>query len=214
MANKQIYGKWESFSHNRREYNFNGRGNVLLVRNGDKIAVVKTRNESRNKTPKDFANEVEILASMDHPNIVTVLEYDLDTETPYMIMEFIEAGTIKDSDLSDWTIQERMSCFKKVCQAIAYVHEKGYRKQDIFRGNVFLREDKTPVIGDFEHTRPIENTNHIAEEMAQLAELFWEMMHEKRFSSIRAEERRLNEQIKDITGQLEELEQQKAELLN
>ena len=212
MANKQKYGKWESFSHNRREYNFNGRGNVNLVRNGETIAVVKTK--SHRQEPEGFANEVEILASMNHPNIVTVLEYDLQAETPFMIMEFIEGGTIKDSDLSDWTIRERLACFQQVCQAIAYVHDKGYRKSDIYRGNVFLKEDRTPVIGDFEHTKPIENTNHIAAEMTSLAQLFWEMMHGENFSSKMSEERRLNEQIEELTSQLNELKQQKAELLS
>lgn len=212
MANNQKYGKWESFSYNRREYNFNGRVNVKLVRNGETIAVVKTKNHRQE--PKDFANEVEILASMEHPNIVTVLEHDLQAETPYMIMDFIEGGTIDHAELESWTYEERFICFQQVCQAVAYVHDRGYIKSDVFNGNVFLKEDKTPVIGDFEYSKPIENTDHIAGEMTSLAQLFWKMMYGKKFTTNMMEEKRLNEKIESLTSELEELKQEKAQLLS
>lgn len=42
----------------------------------------------------------------------------------------------------------------------------------IFYENILLREDKMPVLVDFEHARPIESTDHIAGDMASIGRLF------------------------------------------
>jgi hypothetical protein len=43
---------------------------------------------------------------------------------------------------------------------------------------------------------------------------FWEIMEEKSFDTVLAKEDRINKQIEELSGQLAELKQKKAELLN
>ena len=49
-----------------------------------------------------FEREAKNVAALRHPNIVQVYDFDVHNGTPYMVMEYIEGGTLK-SHLEDLT---------------------------------------------------------------------------------------------------------------
>ena len=102
-----------------------------------------------------FLDESRTLASFRHPNIVRVLRFFEANSTAYMVMEFV-AG----QSLGEW-IRTRRPLEQSAVLAIAaplldgleVIHRTGYLHRDIKPGNVFIREDGSPVLLDFGSAR-------------------------------------------------------------
>jgi len=102
-----------------------------------------------------FLDESRTLASFRHPNIVRVLRFFEANSTAYMVMEFV-AG----QSLGEW-IRTRRPLEQSAVLAIAIplldglevIHRTGYLHRDIKPGNVFIREDGSPVLLDFGSAR-------------------------------------------------------------
>jgi len=102
-----------------------------------------------------FLDESRTLASFRHPNIVRVLRFFEANHTAYMVMEFV-AG----EPLGEW-IRSRRPLEQSAVLAIALplldglevIHRAGYLHRDIKPGNVFIREDGSPVLLDFGSAR-------------------------------------------------------------
>jgi serine/threonine protein kinase len=214
MANKQKYGKWEVKEEIYRH--------IFLVKRDDQLGALKIdRNPERNTIKK----EAKILSQLDHPNIVKLLDYDLEAETPYLVTEYHSHHSLSFTDLNDWKTSDRRKFFYQYCDAVAYCHSKGIAKYDHKLGNIVLDEDGTPIVIDFGSSSKHLNESSISNDIKGLGRFFWEIMEGKRlveFSSnpnIRSaypnhKERYLQRKIQKLQEDIDELKQQKAELLS
>ena len=179
------------------------------------LGYIQLQGNLNGKPDPKFLNRIESLKGLDHPNILNLLDYDLEAERPYMVTELCKGGTLGSTNLSEWTVEEKKQCFYQICEAFAYLWDHGLVKGDHNFKNIFLKEDKTPVIGDFESTSTIsKDAEGVAKILHTAGYTFWEIMEEKGFNSVLAKERQINKQIESLTSQLEELQQQKAQLLS
>jgi serine/threonine protein kinase len=129
-----------------------------LAQRGDDQSV-KPKSESTSESFKwglsRFLDESRTLASFRHPNIVRVLRFFEANSTAYMVMEFV-AG----QPLGEW-IRSRRPLEQSTVLAIAgplldgldVIHRSGYLHRDIKPGNVFIRDDGSPVLLDFGSAR-------------------------------------------------------------
>jgi len=99
-----------------------------------------------------FVREVSTLGSLQHPWITQVYSagtYELaGAELPYYVMELItDALTIteyvKNRHLS---LADRLGLFRKVCDAVAYAHERGIVHRDLKPENMFFKNEKVILI--------------------------------------------------------------------
>ena len=69
-----------------------------------------------------FNNEAKILASLNHPNIVSVVDSGQTSECHYMAMSFVDGETLEDKMKRRGCLdeQEALVIFKKVAHAIGY----------------------------------------------------------------------------------------------
>jgi eukaryotic-like serine/threonine-protein kinase len=141
-----------------------GFGEVWLVRHNFKKSerprAVKfcTHSNSRRKLTE---HEKEIIVQVmkhvgDHPNIVPLLEYQLDGESPWLMYEYVEGGTLADEVLS-WrkhTSTERfnhaITILHPIVHAVGRCHEMDppITHRDLKLANV-LMERGVPRITDF-----------------------------------------------------------------
>ena len=64
-------------------------------------------------------------------------------------MEYCAGGELRNLDLSDVSLLDRLRLFKGICGGVGLMHESGVIHRDLKPNNIFLREDKrTPVVGD------------------------------------------------------------------
>ena len=120
---------------------------------------VKSKSESTRETfdwgRSRFLEESRTLASFRHPNIVRVMRFFEANETAYMVMEFV-AGKA----LNEW-IKTRRPLAEQALTELAVpllnglevIHGTGFLHRDIKPGNIFMRDDGTPVLLDFGSAR-------------------------------------------------------------
>jgi serine/threonine protein kinase len=112
---------------------------LLLNRVGDKNAV------------KRFVQEGRVVATLEHPNIVSVYGMRIEDEKFYMIMEYVAGGSLwerlnKDGKLP---LEQAVQLTIGICEGLTKLHEKGIIHRDIKSENILLTEDGRPKIIDF-----------------------------------------------------------------
>ena len=106
----------------------------------------------------DFAKqrlkeEAERLASLDHPNIVKFLNYDIDDQgNIYLIMEYAEGLTL-DKYIHTKTgliVEDRiLPIFEPILDAFEYAHKKKVVHRDIKPSNIIISSEGVPKVLDF-----------------------------------------------------------------
>jgi serine/threonine-protein kinase len=87
-----------------------------------------------------FQREAQATAALNHPNIVTVTEFGVWGEQPYMVMDYLRGQSLADY------IKQRgrpepalaLNIFKQVASALQHAHEKGILHRDLKPSNVML----------------------------------------------------------------------------
>jgi eukaryotic-like serine/threonine-protein kinase len=140
-----------------RELGRGGMGTVLLgVRSDDafqkRVAIkVLKRGMDTDAIVGRFRNERQILASLEHPYIASLLDGGTTDEgLPYLVMEYVEGQSVDaycDSHGLDTTA--RLDLFRKICAAVQYAHQNLIIHRDIKPGNVLVTADGTPKLLDF-----------------------------------------------------------------
>jgi predicted Ser/Thr protein kinase len=97
-----------------------------------------------------FEREINLVAGLRHPNIVTVYESGLTHDRYYFAMEYIH-GRPLDAYLADrkQSTDDVLRLMAKVCRAIAYAHNQGVIHRDIKPGNILVDSEGEPHIVDF-----------------------------------------------------------------
>lgn len=97
-----------------------------------------------------FEREVDILAQLEHPNIVGIIDRGVtDTGSFYFVMDYVSGRTL-DACLSETrSIDECLRLFVKVCDAVNAAHLKGVIHRDLKPSNIRVDADGEPHILDF-----------------------------------------------------------------
>ncbi len=105
---------------------------------------------------KRFSAEGRLLARLNHPNLVRVidLEFDEPTGLLYYVMDLVlykdgEAHTLDDLEPGGADEDQIFDWFCQLCRALAYVHAQGIVHRDIKLNNILLAPDKHVVLSDF-----------------------------------------------------------------
>jgi len=100
---------------------------------------------------KRFAREIETLIKLDHPNILKILDHNLDCDKPYFVSEYCGGGSLKDGDLVAFKndIASDVNILLPIINGLEEAHKQGVIHRDIKPANILFREDGTPVLADF-----------------------------------------------------------------
>jgi serine/threonine protein kinase len=93
-----------------------------------------------------FKREIEIQASLDHPNIVPVVDYDLEADRPFFVMPYAQSSLAEE--LADLEEEDALGLFAEILDAVEYCHSHGIVHRDLKPKNI-LMFDGTPKISDF-----------------------------------------------------------------
>jgi WD40 repeat protein len=98
-----------------------------------------------------FRDERQILASLEHPNIVRLLDGGrTDAGLPYLVMERIEGAPITGwAEEQGLDVGARVALFRKVCAAVAYAHQRLVVHRDLKPSNILVGADGEPKLLDF-----------------------------------------------------------------
>ena len=97
-----------------------------------------------------FQREAQVVAKLEHPNIVPVYDYSEHEGRPFLVLKFIEGRTLKarliDGRLD---IQEINIIVESVGAALEYAHTQGVLHRDVKPSNVLLAVDERIYLADF-----------------------------------------------------------------
>jgi len=99
-----------------------------------------------------FQREARIVATLRHPNIVQVYDFDYNDELDiyFMVMEFIDGPTLKNRlEEAPLTPEETVRIGAAVADALDYAHHRSMVHRDIKPANIMFLDGHQPVLTDF-----------------------------------------------------------------
>ncbi len=100
---------------------------------------------------KRFANEAQSAARCLHPNIVTVFDLVEFERRPYIVMEYVNAGTLEDVIRSGTLIPIRQvgEVMAQILLALDHAHSKGVIHRDLKPSNILCPSAASIKVTDF-----------------------------------------------------------------
>jgi eukaryotic-like serine/threonine-protein kinase len=94
--------------------------------------------------------EAQVLARLDHPNIVQIYDYDEIEHIPYLVLEYLDGGSLAQ-ELSTARLHphQAVELLLPITRAIQYAHENGVVHRDIKPSNVLFGKKGKPKVVDF-----------------------------------------------------------------
>lgn len=154
MASKWNYGKWNKVS----DLSSGGQAiTYIVVEAGEADLPANRRVLKRLKNPKRknrFEAELQAGLTLSHPNIVKVVDHDLNNDPPYIVSEYCSGGSLEGAIdiIKGMDLGARLSLFRSICDGVAHAHQNNPSiiHRDIKPDNIFLRNPGLiPAVGDF-----------------------------------------------------------------
>ncbi len=96
-----------------------------------------------------FQREAKALAQLDHPYILKVLDYGEQAGIPYLVMPFVEGGTLKGKMGCAMPYQEAAALLAPIARALEYAHQLNIIHRDVKPANILIARSGAPILSDF-----------------------------------------------------------------
>ena len=117
------------------------------------VKVIRTESLPQNtveRALKRFEREAKSLAKLNHLNIVKVMDYGEFEGQPYLVMPYLQGGTLKEllqGEPMDW--QEASQLLIPIAKALGYAHQREVIHRDVKPANILITETGEPLLTDF-----------------------------------------------------------------
>ena len=96
-----------------------------------------------------FKREARSIAKLRHPNILMVMDFGEKDDISYIIMEYVDAGTMKDRLTTPVALSEIYMFIKQIASALDYAHSEGVIHRDIKPSNILMPKPDWVLLTDF-----------------------------------------------------------------
>lgn len=98
---------------------------------------------------KRFEREAKYLAKLSHPNIVGVIDFGEYQGAPYLVMEYLQGGTLKSILGKQIPWSDAVRILLPVARALDYAHTQGMIHRDVKPSNILITASGDPMLTDF-----------------------------------------------------------------
>jgi len=99
---------------------------------------------------EQFESETEVLASLNHPNIVSIIDRGRQGDTYFFAMEYVQGTTLAEMMRTGRLSQEFFfKVAKQTTDALRYAHGRGIIHRDIKPANIMLNDESNVKVADF-----------------------------------------------------------------
>jgi serine/threonine protein kinase/formylglycine-generating enzyme required for sulfatase activity len=136
-----------------------GSGGMAVVFRGRQLSLnrnvaikILSKDLAKNKLfVRRFSSEAAVLANLNHPNIISVIDRGCENETYFIVMEYIEGETLKDRLHREekFAPEQVLEIGGQVLAGLEYAHRRGVVHRDIKPGNIIINREGIVKIADF-----------------------------------------------------------------
>ncbi len=98
-----------------------------------------------------FRNESLTIAHLIHPHIVRVLDFDVENNRPFLVMDYAPNGSLRERHPKGTRLPSAtvVSYVKQVAAALQYAHDQKLIHRDVKPGNMLLNHQNEVLLSDF-----------------------------------------------------------------
>ena len=97
-----------------------------------------------------FKHEAKIIAQLQHPNILPVFDFNTADGYTYLVMPFVQGGTLANLMHQDRLLLDRIQAIiTQLASALDYAHARGVLHRDVKPSNALIDESGNCLLTDF-----------------------------------------------------------------
>ncbi len=114
------------------------------------IKVIQTAIASDAEAMQRFQREARLIARLEHPHILPVYDFDGRHNPPYIVMRYLNGGTLKDvMGQGLLPLTDVSYLLGQVAAALDYAHRQGIVHRDIKPSNIMVDQEGNAFVSDF-----------------------------------------------------------------
>jgi hypothetical protein len=98
-----------------------------------------------------FRREAAVTRSLDHPNIMRLIDWGEEGSYAYLVLELIDGGSLSSRLVAGEALPKRevWSALEPLCAAVAYAHDRGVVHRDLKPDNLMITRSGLLKVADF-----------------------------------------------------------------
>ncbi|MBV9228961.1 MAG: protein kinase [Chloroflexi bacterium] len=108
-----------------------------------------------------FEQEARSVAKLAHPNIVQIHDFGEQDHITYIVMEYVDGGTLKDRLKRALPVPETVDYIIQAAEGLDCAHRNGIIHRDVKPANMLLRKDGYLLLSDFGIAKILEGTTNL-----------------------------------------------------
>ena len=143
-----------------------GMGKVYLAKDkrfGKQVVVKVPTMEAGDKNFKDrFMREIASLATLEHPHIVTTVDWGEIEGIPFLVLRYLGGGSLRDRITDSQGFYKPMPLeglnqwLPQIASALDFIHTKNWVHRDLKPDNILFDEAGNPYLADFGIAKALE----------------------------------------------------------
>jgi serine/threonine protein kinase len=125
------------------------------------VKVILPSKQQSDRSLKRFEREAKALAQISHPNIVHINDFGEQDGIPFLVMDYLPGGTLKQKMGQPMRWQDAVKLLLPVARALAYAHGLGIIHRDVKPSNILLSGSGEPLLSDFGVAKILESEDTV-----------------------------------------------------
>src|SRR5579859_1658974 len=118
---------------------------------GTQAAVKVLHTQLTSDDMEQFRTEARTIASLEHPHIVRILEFGLESKTPFLVMSYAPHGTLRQRHPRGVSLPlvTIVSYVEQMADALQYAHDEKLIHRDVKPENMLVGRRNEVLLSDF-----------------------------------------------------------------
>jgi serine/threonine protein kinase len=152
-------------------------GEHISIKRKVAIKVLKPELVKNEEIRKRFKNEASMLAHLQHPNIVGLVDYVEQEDGLFLIMEYVDGQGLDElikAQHSPISIERAKKLMTQILQAFLYAHKNGIIHRDVKPSNILVTADDQIKVLDFGIAKLVgDDQHHLTKTGTQIGTVYY-----------------------------------------